>query len=414
LWRYHLRSRVQHHLENSKAPAPARRNAQQLVSPPATIDDSATPAADQYRRAKKIPFLVKTVYVFPDADDDISKDHQERFPAIKNMFQRNVKRSCKLQDCMRHISYELKMCGSNIEDATPSLLVFCPATKMKTLRSLLTQPQLTDQYNPPCFLLAHLPRFRIFFWAEQIELLWGDTADVNLHVHGDSAGLTSSPAKSTLCGALVAAGARGDRRSTLGCVIRVGSQYFGLTSAHTFEKSTARETTGDSYEFDDDEPNYYNIDDFEYDFEVSARNAGRGQICDDSRYMNPSPRSPLQGSESAAPLTPADESVMACIIRRPPSERPWVVNHDDLDWALVELPGEAYQRPNAYFSEQKWILLSEVASERPSKNTEVIIISSRRFVMRGILHSTPSYIGSPKNFRMSEVWTISLSGNDSK
>lgn len=386
---------------------------------PAANSCGATPP-DNYAKARKIPYLKETVYVYPDAGCDISRDHRTRFPIVKDILQKNVENNSKLRNYTRDLSYEMRMCGVSCEDSKPSILVFCPIIILKRLKSILTKPHVKEQYHLDSATgpsASYVSRYRIFFWGEPREPLWGRSAIVNIDVDGKPGSSSiAKPSGLTMCGTLVTAGEAGERHSTIGCVLRVGSQFYGLTSAHTFED--LRPSSAAMQEDPDDEDS--DAEDGEYDLDLETLDKYNGQQLQlplEQPNSKPGPIHYPSGTSKLPEVLRTYETSNRLTIRSPPAgDDVWNSNHPDRDWALIHLTGRIHWRPNACFSPsqpQKPIFCSKVASHCPSEKRNVYIVSSRSVSQHGTLHTIPSYIGG-YGTRACEVWTVSVSDNDRK
>jgi hypothetical protein len=350
----------------------------------------------------KIPYLKRTAYVFPDAGAKISQAHQDRFPVLKDIFQRNVEGCSKLGGCITSISYELRMCGPSLEAAIPSLLVFCPLNSLKALKSLLTKPHIKAQYaqEEPDF---HLVGFGIFFWARTMELLGGCNAVMVLPAEQDEAGLGDYAAGGLLPWGLQVATVRKPHcHSTMGCVIRANSEHFGLTTAHIFEDTEAEADEGVKLEdFDSVDDGDDDDDDDEYDlgaFREAIDNSDTAAI----------PRSP---GTSYVYRGEGDVELVECEVHCPPREGVWVKEHPYLDWALLEMDEQDARLSTCLQHEHIQGGAFSIAQRLPSEHVDVLIITARHVEVPGRLYPIPSYIGGTKGSIMSEVWTVNVSNS---
>ncbi|UKZ83901.1 hypothetical protein TrVFT333_011716 [Trichoderma virens FT-333] len=112
-----------------------------------------------YRDPVRIPGENKNgsyVYVFPHAKECISLSHKIRFPVIIDIFKQNLHEYSEM--ALKHpamTEYELKMCGTSMNTAKPSILIYHPETDEKTgqkIIRLLSRPHIRQQYRlNPCF-----------------------------------------------------------------------------------------------------------------------------------------------------------------------------------------------------------------------------------------------------------------------
>jgi hypothetical protein len=369
---------------------------------------------DPYANPQKIPYRKDAVYVYRQAKDAISEEYRNRFPIVQDILRRNVEHDPKkkLLKYTALLSYELQMCGVSREDAKPSILVNCPnnETILKRLKSLFLQPHVKDQYHIDVALTPttpRVPRFRLFFWAEERQNIWVRSDFVTIGTRGEhEPEQVPKPLGLTMCGARVVAGEFGERCSTVGCLLRVGTQYYGLTSAHTFEEWTPPQTN-----FEEDSDDDSDFEDDEYDLKLP--------------YPDDDGSSPLSvrldkgsvdpGSEHAGEKTLKLPNTLPKhkIISPPVDDDTWTSRHPNRDWALVQVTDPSYWRPNIYFSPSEPHVpkfFSKFAPCLPTESRGVYLASSRSPAQYGTLHPIPSYMGV-HGARTCEVWTVSLSEN---
>ncbi len=311
--------------------------------PPTSSCGSGSPPPASYSRALKIPYLQASAYVFPDAGCHISKEHQDRFPVLKSRLQENVEESPKL-DCEKSVHYELRMCGKNPHDAAPSILVYCPAEHLQSLKSLLTQQHLKDQYKPT-EVHPHLPQYRVYFWGQTGPLVLLSKGDLSSTVSTDELRLDPDVIGHkgfALCGAPVLTGTPGTRRSTMACLLWIDSRCYGLTTAHAFKVT----------EPGNDEPIYVSIENrtINADVEFSSDDGHYTIPGEFSVSKNPSPTTEAILPELSAPIWPEDGLHIKCTAHFPPSDEGWNSRHTDLDWALLECFPQPFEFYNSYYT----------------------------------------------------------------
>lgn len=341
----------------------------------------------------KIPHLKKTAYVFPGASARIGQAHRDRFPILKDIFQRNVESCTKLCDCITFISYELRMCGPSLETAIPSLLVFCPLKSLKTLKSILTKPHIKAQYAQD-ESDSHLVQFGIFFWGRAMELLGGFNAFMILRAEQDEASASNHAAGGLLpWGLHVATTDNPHRYSTMGCFIRARSEHFGLTVAHIFEDSEAAADRGVEPEDPDSED-----EDEEYDL----------RACQEDTYDDDITVTPRDLGASSLYHGEDDIEPVGCEVHLPPRDGAWANEHPYLDWAMLKMNRQDARLFACLQCDHSQPATLSVAQCLPPENIGVLIITARHVEVPGELYPIPSYIGGAMGSGMSEAWTVNI------
>lgn len=353
---------------------------------PATSPVAIEPPVTAYDgRSIKIPYIRRTVYIFPDACNSISQDHRDRYPALKDIFQRNIEEDPRLSYFTRYISYELRLCGPCIADATPSIVVFCPLKKLKKLKSLLTQPHIKSQFEPET---ANSVRFGLFFWAQPIDML---------ALHGVTVVIPEKEDMGSVAGIKMAEpwsvhitdGDECDKcTATMSCMVQVAGIRFGLTAAHAFNHRWA--ISPETYNMDSEESD---SDDAEYDTVTEPDNYRKATVDSD-------PASPLNGRGKEVRL---DQNHVYI----PPHDE--TSAHANLDWALLDLDGALFDLE----LEEARMLTSATAAEQlpiakhlPQQCLDVLIITRAHPGVPATLYNVPSYIGGVQGSSAVEVWTV--------
>jgi hypothetical protein len=371
-----------------------------------------------YTNARQIPN--ETINVFPDAICDIMPEFWERFDAVQEFLHKGVERKrSKLFRNITNISYDLHMCGTSRTDAKPSIVVSCPKRLVSKLKRLFRQSHFRDQY------CSEYACFDIYFWGLGIELLWGHSTRVNMAT-GGSSDSDHKPSGVTMCGSIITAGDCGERRSTVGLILRVQSEYYALTAAHSFHQSQILQDDVASgkpdLESDSDSG-------FEYDSDGDM-----DELDDDPRPINtvsesfksqldegkPRQTSVTRGNRSVQENLETHKANTGLTVRSPPTEDDsWNSTHANCDWALVRLPERHQWRPNVYFtsdpSSQRLnpTFFGKIASRRPIEQRKVAIVSSRSVRQLGVLYPYPSYIGGSRS-KTCQVLTVQLSDKSCK
>lgn len=376
---------------------------QDICVPP---EPAAQPSMYPFRDAKKIPYVKRTTYVYPYADELISSEHRERFPVIMDIFQQNLRESKKLYgQPPTKTEYKLKMCGTCTDDAKPSILVCHPQNDPKTgllVMDILTQSHVRRQYNS----LFMKVRFGIYlFFGPSPTSLGHRMENLNIRMKDTSlagAALVSSDTLSTV--------------STITCGIKfldIGGPYFALTSAHAFEEDgedseldaqfnemdnsqSPLDEFGSQYDSDDEDT--YTFADVEYDI------AGLLQCDTKDEWEQVRKSSVPRGELSEVEHSHFDESVPVShpTYIKPTGAWGWRTDHRNLDWALIDI-GE----------DERWQELDLISTmyEAPGlgdKNGRVLVITSRGS-LEGTICDLPAFIANSKNnSHFCEVWSVTL------
>lgn len=366
---------------------------------------------DHYRDPKKIPGVKPATYAYPHADECISVEHQKRFPVIIDIFQQNLNEHKKLS--LKHptkTEYKLKMCGTGIDDAKPSILVCHPQNDPETgiliIRSL-TKSHVRKQYDS-----RHVKvRFGIYlFLGPAFTYLGLRTEPLNIRMRDASfsgASLVSVDVGSTI--------------STITCGIKFLGAHgplFGLTSAHAFENDeggtidaklgeTANPplllhgTTRDEESEDEDICVFADV---EYDFTELMRYDSTDEESQTTTSSVPS--EVLLKSEHSQ----TDSDVLLSHDTYITPSRVWgrrkirQSNHPNLDWALIEIekseqweldnikvPSQIYKAPDSRFQDRG------------------VLVMTSRGALKGTICNIPTFLAnSDSNSHAGEVWSVTL------
>jgi hypothetical protein len=254
---------------------------------------------------------------------------------------------------------------------------------------------------------------RILYYGKMEDILVNQPCEASL---AKLAGLT-------MCGSRIAA-TGGVRLATLGCLVKVQSNLYGLSASHAFErivKSTSvtidiptdRRSQDDSRSesFSDVpdmvqtiEKEYYLVDDVEYELE---------KVEYSEEPYAPSTRGTEDGDDD--PPDYLTEQIMRGTIIFPSDEFNGIM--PDLDWALIEVTEGQYQRPNAYITvtgPPEPVFFSKAAPCHPGEERDIVVVSSALTPRRGLLLAGTSFIGGINRPNICEVWNIVLLGARSK
>ncbi|KAL7942804.1 hypothetical protein V8C42DRAFT_330433 [Trichoderma barbatum] len=375
------------------------------------VNSTAQQLEYQYRHRERIIGARKSgswVYVFPKADACISVDHYNRFPVIVDIFRQN------LQECdqiaLKHpakTEFKVKMCGTSMEDAKPSILINHPQADKKMrqrIQGVLNRPQVQQQYCSSDMVV----RFDIYWFNGPEYDLFGRSMD----------GLSIQMQNSNIPGALLSDDACSNV-STLTCGIRfrdVDDAIFVLTTAHAFEEDdessegdTEHAKTSGSIslalnEDEDEDEDIFWFGGVEYDM-TELRNYYNTDKDDQVPQVNKQHKDlsrHVQGqSDGLVQITEAKVVVSPNRVWGRSQEPEWE-NHPNLDWALIEI-GKSTQW-NMYDPQLAMHDIPGLGYQR--RDVEVI---TSRGSFYGTISSIPSFIAnSNKLSSLCKVWSVSL------
>lgn len=403
-----------------------------------------------------IPGCSPVTYVYSHASATIQASYEERFQEVLTLFQQNVKEHSRLAEHRHNIDYILRVCGTSPTNSCPSIVVFCRHSEFKDLRNLLTSRELKFQYclrqpsrvypwgETPGLDQDHRPFFNIYFWREsRPRTLYCGNEPVRIHRRqieaSDPLDSRSGPNSNlTLLGSVVELTGAERKFSTLGCVIRVGSDFYGITTMHTFEILESpdlinADTTTDNESFCSDTPTAVVNDDVEspiddekmsYEPDLCDAIGEEHYYIDDVEYDDLSEaeydeRDPAECSSLAtdeATLHPGVDSDhekttqnLRALFPTTPQLRD---THElDLDWAIINLTHTGNSHINAFFlpeAPSDPVLLSTVAESRPCQETPVFLITAGGTFRKGFLQPAISALGGVSGKVPSTLWTVIL------
>lgn len=429
------------------------------------------PSEDPFNSPAQIPGVSPPTFVYPHSASIISDAFRERYREIVNLFRQNAEEHPRLRDHVQQIDYTLKMCGPSVEKSHPSILVFCRQSEFRSLHSLLNSKHLKRQYglresspkyfwknwrNSPMMVAgeSHKPLFKLYFWrqARLRTLLW--CAKTRVFIGSD---VMPTPVEShsllhsrlTLCGSIISVSQDSRKASTLGCVIQVGSEFYGLTAAHAVRQSRAYPTLplnshtdeelgaaldgcmashvlgnwqypfmarkdAQAVELDNHSPSEVAVDeivedaDFVTDVEYEDLLEEADDHGDDSNDFD-GPSDPGDSVHEDYLTSATQEGMIETQAMFPIEYGQGASKALDFDWALISLPERGQWRPNAFMSAGNSpvpLFLSEIATALPEKETAVLIITSGNVIKLGRLQPVPSFLGGINDNRPSIVWSV--------
>ncbi|XXH00749.1 hypothetical protein Hte_007099 [Hypoxylon texense] len=285
------------------------------------------------------------------------------------------------------MAYYLAMVGPDMSTARESVVVFCPGSDAYTAKQVmwtLSQKHILGQYAHGRVEVA----YDLYIWREEFIYTGGAMETVEI---GFNKGFS-------LYGSPVTDGPGGIRLSTVACVLQVESGYFALTSAHPFEATIA--LSDDDVPLKDYEDNLPVLDGIEYDFTDTPLNKS-------NPTSHPKCRDIPKQFEYAQILP-------SCAVLRPSIDQNRTLEHQNLDWSLLEIQDTSVLRPNSFerLGPHQYRRVNSIGDEpmsRPPIQRHVQIILSHNTLSFGVMSSIPAYIsnsGAPG--RLCEVWTVSL------
>jgi hypothetical protein len=349
------------------------------------------------------------------------------------------------EQCM--VIFGLYMIGKNKEKACPTLLFSCERkgprqraiklAKGEDLLKAFPSVKLAESSRPPQSLEAPM-------------LLWGDAKDnendpIASWMEFSYTGILDSPEiyylpSNSSCGALLARrydpGSSAIRMATLGGIVCLRDEYFGLTAAHVFSGAYDPEylTTKCDSEFAFDADSDAGSDGDEQDL-VSMTSEGIEALpaqdierCELTRGVIGS----ISSSSESSALTPKEHEGRpiggdvsyfsdASLWQENASSSTdkWqsfgkllsVAGNNGADWALIEIENRTFTARNLISWEengqQRSLHPRNIAAETPSDH-DVVLATGLNGVLKGKISGTPSYVLLPRGVEYQEVWSIQL------
>ncbi|RSL95486.1 hypothetical protein CDV31_013883 [Fusarium ambrosium] len=387
-----------------------------------------------FRDAVELPHVSPKIYVYPHSGSDIPESFKSRFREVVNLFRLNTEQHPPLKPHLEHIDYELRMCGTSVDDAHPSIVVFCRPSELTCLRSLLNSKHLKRQYclrksspryswkawrkNPSTSSDTFKPLFNLYFWkAQRPRILYSCERSMHVVTIPDIAGgryLTS----------------------TIGCILQVDSKFYGLTAAHLLHQGIKAQGLHGIKVPAHDHLHFATIiqpsdiaelilgpciSPSETDLDYHMNDDEEDDFVDDVEYLDlaeDDPETPvLTPVVDTRTLLLEDDQVRktALLAYSGRSTSFESFNVPDNDWALVPLDTEESKLPNAFFDPKdtsRPTFFSSTQGSLPEKETHVLIVASNHRVLRGLLQPVPSFLGGITRKGQAEYWTVALSGGE--
>lgn len=241
--------------------------------------------------------------------------------------------------------------------------------------------------------------------------------------------------------------------STIGCILQVHSHFYGLTAAHVLRNAKVASNNGlrhtrhepwskpaafrcqtgplydgsstasdeEAFELEDTPQSslhdsmldeMLDDDDFVEDVEY-------GSLPDDDQAQD-------TRHDSGVSLAPPVANLIPVVIAQeqphtfalfPSSHCSAASRFPDNDWALVALDEEEQPLPNAFFDTNTMsqpTFFSTVARSLPEEETPILIVPSRRGVLKGFLQPIPCILGGVTRNEQAEYWSVILSNGEGK
>jgi hypothetical protein len=252
----------------------------------------------------------------------------------------------------------------------------------------------------------------------------------------------------TMCGSVVENLGSESSFSTLGCVIKIDSAFYAITSRHAFSLFEPRKELL-SGEMSGHQPVDHSS------AGTSTNGTEKRRVCDCEPPLcgpdtNPSDTLPddngyLIDDVVYESLTDNDQGVLEPVdsrsaianashgnqkhtsgqtreLQKMPALLPTPDELDesgelDLDWALIKLVDQQDWRPNAFFYpsvSSSPMFLSQVVKSQPTKETPVLILTGGPTPQRGMLQPGISLLGGINGRTPSRMWTVVLTEKNSE
>ncbi|KAH6962307.1 hypothetical protein BKA56DRAFT_597531 [Ilyonectria sp. MPI-CAGE-AT-0026] len=439
----------------------------------------ATPAADKtaaspFRDPAQVPKCSPAIFVYPRSGAVIGTEFHSRFREVVDIFRQNTEEHPRLREYVQHVDYTLRMCGPSPEESHPSILVFCRPSEFAYLRGLLTSKELKFQYclRRPSRKYpwkrwsssrssheldssgTRKPLFNLYFWRHQRpkNLLWGMESMVLLRSGAGQAGSdTRSRTTSllTMCGSGITLPGSDTRSSTLGYVIRIGSEFYGMTASHAVRplepqrRGSQEPESGEGYRSAQLDSDYVNERSGQIEATTSVLLPHQDLIChpgtdvldespeeddylvDDVEYESLTDEECNCHDEASDIFATSTASVSAtghgardrAVAVFPSQDELDTSGESDLDWALIKMVHAGDRRPNAFIDPEDSshpAFLSKIAADCPNEETPVLILTGEQPPKKGMLQPVASVLGGINGNRAANVWTVIPSSNDLK
>ena len=368
-----------------------------LVTPPSgqsrrstTESANALPGTNDlhyiFRDPLEIPGTKKKIYVYRYADDRISKAHRDRFPNVVDLFRQKLLTVEALSKSgPASTLYKLKLCGSDKENAIPSILICHPWINRDVGRRIwksVRDKSLRVQYEltPPFFGVY-------IFFSQSFWLLGNSSKSFSLHMNNGVAGYNG------LVGARLISDNTSQQISTITCGIYFSreKEFFGLTTAHGFDEDTNNANAN------------YNV----HDESIERPNSVRSEDMEEEEFSSSDDEYDWNELESAAVEfhsttweSSSDIPMATTLVSSINPQRVWGRSKNreiaDLDWALIELATSAHE------------ISETISTSCPSKAADDVVLVTSSASLTGSLSQIPSYTTTNNSTILHKIWTLNL------
>ena len=334
-----------------------------LIEPATATAPHSIKTRDPYRNPIILPHheipASKKTKLFPHSGTKVPKEHIEAFPDVVDVFKQNLERQREIGLACNRLDFRLWMAGPSESDLCPSIVVICQKGLLSNVEAILHSKHIADQCNivvanhglknflarrPPNRDRDSRPQFKLHCFACETPrtLLSGIFLACKAFLENTD--------EQIWCGSKIIDIESGSR-STIACILKIGEDRRGLTTAHGFEGTDA---TKDAF----------------------ADSSGTA----------------LDRPGACALMVPEDETKMMA----------------NLDWALVEIHDHHLLTAVSAHS-QGLPKLGHIASCNPREEREILILSSNLAQPKtGILLCDITYSISLEDKGKVEYWSVEL------
>ena len=198
-----------------------------------------------YRLSKNI---FQDINTYPCSGSEIPNEHKLSFDAVVDCLYQNLEEHRQPMSARQPIEINLWMTGTSTADVKPSIIVTCDKDTLSHVESVLSLPHIQNQHNlvvlkklswrgswkwqhPSKDLHGIRPRYYLCFRARDEKRIQYGGHISSLDVQFEDT------ACDFWCGSKIIKPQRPER-ATLSCILKVGPDVFGLTTAHSFHPAS--------------------------------------------------------------------------------------------------------------------------------------------------------------------------------
>jgi hypothetical protein len=204
---------------------------------------------EPYSKASPIPFT--RYYLYPHASPKF--EFQERYHAIRDLFQQIVENDRGLHQAIGHINYDFRVCGTCPQDAKEYIVVFCLRKHFPRLRKLFNSSRIKQQRHA-----SGVGKSNIFSLASKLKtnLRTDDSAKLPLPLvfwQRDQPPTVQNAWKVSLVADAAHPEAQAitlvynGSKATLALFLNVNGKIYGLTVDHLFSKSDNNQSSDNMF-----------------------------------------------------------------------------------------------------------------------------------------------------------------------